>query len=103
MITLYGQVGYDSTIGGYSNGPGTYDNSNAWFVRGTARGYLTPNDRLEGTIFYESGSHHFTALPGVADVDFNLTLSACQVRAQVRRLAVRALRGLSGHADQLPG
>jgi hypothetical protein len=74
MITLYGQVGYDSTIGGYSAGPGTYDSSHAWFVRGTARAYLTPNDRLEGTIFYENGAHDFTTFPGVANVDFNLTL-----------------------------
>ena len=73
-ITLYGQVGYDSTIGGYSVGPGTYDSSHAWFVRGTGRVYVTPNDRLEGTIFYDSGTHDFTAFPGVANVDFNTTL-----------------------------
>jgi len=72
MITLYGQGGYDSTIGGLSSGPGTLDSIHAWFVRGTARGYLTPNDRLEGTIFYANGSHDFTA--GAPNVDFNETL-----------------------------
>ena len=72
MITLYGQGGYDSTIGGYATGPGTMDSVDAWFLRGTARGYFTPNDRLEGTIFYANGAHDFTG--GAPNVDFNETL-----------------------------
>jgi hypothetical protein len=61
MVTLYGQAGYDSTIGSLSSGPGTIDTIHAWFVRGTGRGYITPNLRLEGTLQYDNGSHDFLA------------------------------------------
>jgi hypothetical protein len=62
QFTLYGQAGYDSTIGGLSSGPGTLDTVWAWFVRGTGRYYVTPNLRLEGTLQYANGSHDFTAI-----------------------------------------
>lgn len=69
FLTLYGQAGYDGTIGSLSSGPGTIDNIHAWFARGTGRAYINPNLRLEGTVQYDNGSHDFTA-PGLG-VDFN--------------------------------
>ena len=71
-FTLYGQAGYDTTIGGLSSGPGTLDTVWAWFVRGTARYYATPNLRLEGTLFYANGSHDFTV--GAPNVGFDTLL-----------------------------
>lgn len=72
QFTLYGQAGYDSTIGGLSSGPGTLDTIWAWFVRGTARYYVNPNLRLEGTLLYANGSHDFTV--GVPNVGFESLL-----------------------------
>jgi hypothetical protein len=56
-LTLYGQVGYDSTLGQLSSG--FLDSFQAWFARGTARVYATPNFRLEGTVFYAKGDIDF--------------------------------------------
>ncbi len=67
-FTFYGQGGYDGTIGSLNSGPGTIDNIHAWFLRGTARYYINPNLRLEGTVLYDTGAHDFTA--GVAPVNF---------------------------------
>jgi hypothetical protein len=76
-LTLYGQAGYDSTIGSLSSGPGTIDNIHAWFVRGTARFYLNPDLRLEGTVLYANGAHDFTA--GAPSVGFDETLWRAKV------------------------
>jgi hypothetical protein len=54
-VTLYGQVGYDSTLGSISSRDGNIDSFHAWFVRGTARFYVNPNFRLEGTVLYADG------------------------------------------------
>jgi hypothetical protein len=67
-FTFYGQGGYDGTIGSLSAGPGTIDNIHAWFLRATGRYYVNPNLRLEGTVFYDSGAHEFSA--GVPPVNF---------------------------------
>src|SRR5262245_12040871 len=40
QFTLYGQGGYDSTVGTVS---GAIDSVNAWFLRGTGRYYINPN------------------------------------------------------------
>jgi hypothetical protein len=63
-VTLYGQVGYNSTLGSVSDF--FLDSLQAWFVRGTARVYVSPNFRLEGTVFYADGDADFgpTADPG---------------------------------------
>jgi hypothetical protein len=65
QFTLYGQVGYDSTIGdiAFSNG-GSLD---AVFGRITGRYFFTPNLMLEGTGLYASGSADFSG--GSADFD----------------------------------
>ena len=55
QFTLYGQVGYDSTLS--DNG---FSDTNAWFIRGTGRYFINPNFMLEGTVMYANG-----------DVDFN--------------------------------
>src|SRR5262245_3183402 len=59
MLTLYGQVGYDSTLSEPGFG---LDGIHAWFVRGTARVYATPNFRLEGTVLFANGE--FDIAPG---------------------------------------
>jgi hypothetical protein len=55
QFTLYGQVGYDTTL--TSNGS---SDTNAWFIRGTGRYFINPNFMLEGTVWYANG-----------DIDFN--------------------------------
>ena len=57
QLTLYGQGGYDSTLGGVGFGT---DSINAWFIRGTGRYFVNPNFLIEGTVMYANG-----------DVDFN--------------------------------
>jgi hypothetical protein len=52
-VTLYGQAGYNSTLGGISSF--FFDSFQAWFARGTARVYVNPNFRLEGTVLYANG------------------------------------------------
>ena len=58
-VTLYGQVGYDSTLGSISSG--NFDSLQAWFVRGTGRFYVNPNFRLEGTVLYANGDVDFVS------------------------------------------
>ncbi|HUI98055.1 MAG TPA: hypothetical protein VLX44_20020 [Xanthobacteraceae bacterium] len=72
QLTLYGQGGYDSTIGSITNVPGGIDSVHAWFVRGTARYYINPDLRLEGTVQYDNGAHDFSA--GVPSLDFDMVL-----------------------------
>jgi hypothetical protein len=62
VFTLYGQAGYDSTIGSLSSGPGTIDNIQAWFARATGRAYITPNLRLEARFSTPMG--RTISLPG---------------------------------------
>jgi opacity protein-like surface antigen len=50
QFTLYGQVGYDTTLA--SNGSA---DTNAWFIRGTGRYFINPNFLLEGTVMYANG------------------------------------------------
>jgi len=52
-VTLYAQGGYNTTLGQISSFG--LDGFHAWFVRGTARVYATPNFRLEGTVLYADG------------------------------------------------
>jgi hypothetical protein len=56
-VTLYAQGGYNTTLGQISSG--FFDSMQAWFVRGTARVYATPNFRLEGTVLYADGDVDF--------------------------------------------
>jgi hypothetical protein len=69
-ITLYGQVGYDTTIGD-PIGDGT-ERVSAVFGRGTVRYYLGPNTRLEGTGLYASGTVDFTG--SSSNLDFQAWL-----------------------------
>jgi hypothetical protein len=63
-VTLYGQGGYNSTLGSISN---TFVESfQAWFVRGTARVYVNPNFRLEGTVLYADGDYSFVPAAGTS-------------------------------------
>jgi hypothetical protein len=59
-VTLYGQAGYNSTLGQISSFH--FDSIQAWFARGTARVYVNPNFRLEGTVLYADGDVDF--VPG---------------------------------------
>jgi len=52
QFTVYGQVGYDTTLGTAGFG---VDNINAWFVRGTGRYFINPNFMIEGTGMFASG------------------------------------------------
>jgi hypothetical protein len=70
-VTLYGQGGYNSTLGAINNGT---NDIHAWFARGTGRLYLVPNFRLEGTVLYADGSVSFSSLaPGITQ-DFRTWL-----------------------------
>jgi hypothetical protein len=64
QFTLYGQVGYDTTL---SNSGDIVDNVNAWFVRGTGRYFVNPNFLIEGTVMYANGNVDFN---GPLSVDF---------------------------------
>jgi hypothetical protein len=70
-VTLYGQAGYNSTLGAISSGG--IDSFQAWFVRGTARVYVNPNFRLEGTVLYADGDVDF-AFTGPSSHDFETWL-----------------------------
>jgi len=54
QFTLYGQVGYDSTI----NSNNDVDTT-AWFLRGTGRYFINPNFMIEGTGMYANGDIDF--------------------------------------------
>ncbi|HZO46406.1 MAG TPA: hypothetical protein VFB68_10965 [Xanthobacteraceae bacterium] len=56
-VTLYGQGGYNTTLGDISSD--NFQNMQAWFARGTARVYINPNFRLEGTVLYADGDMGF--------------------------------------------
>jgi hypothetical protein len=58
-VTLYGQAGYNSTLGGISSF--FFDSFQSWFARGTARVYVNPNFRLEGTVLYANGDVDFVS------------------------------------------
>jgi hypothetical protein len=60
-VTLYGQGGYQSTLGSISSFG--FDSIQAWFVRGTARVYVNPNFRLEGTVLYADGDADDNGVP----------------------------------------
>jgi hypothetical protein len=76
-ITLYGQGGYDSTLGTLNSFG--FDSIAAWFVRGTGRYYVTPNLRLEGTVLYADGQADFTANNGAPNIDYNTWLWRAKV------------------------
>jgi hypothetical protein len=71
-VTLYGQGGYASTLGQISSG--FFDSFQAWFVRGTARVYVNPNFRLEGTVFYADGDFDFVPAAAGNSIDFKTWL-----------------------------
>jgi hypothetical protein len=71
-VTLYGQGGYASTLGQISSG--FFDSFQAWFVRGTARVYVNPNFRLEGTVYYADGDIDFVPTVLNTSVDFKTWL-----------------------------
>jgi hypothetical protein len=70
-VTLYAQGGYNTTLGQLSSD--FRDGFEAWFVRGTARLYVTPNFRLEGTALYADGKVDFVS-PVPATQDFETWL-----------------------------
>ena len=71
-VTLYGQGGYSSTLGSISSFG--FDSIQAWFVRGTARVYVNPNFRLEGTVLYADGDVDLTTNPNNATFDIETWL-----------------------------
>jgi hypothetical protein len=72
ILTLYGQAGYNSTLGALSTNT---DSFQAWFARGTARLYVNPNLRLEGTVLYAKGDVDFGPLvPAGVTLDFETWL-----------------------------
>ncbi len=75
MLTLYGQAGYDSTIG--MGDGGFMSNVHQWFVRGTGRYFFGPNLMLEATGQYANGTiEHglFFGLAATPNTDFNTLL-----------------------------
>jgi len=76
-ITLYGQGGYQSTLGGISSF--NFDSIQAWFVRGTARFYATPNLRFEGTVLYADGDYDVVAAQAPYTLDFQTWLWRAKV------------------------
>jgi opacity protein-like surface antigen len=71
MVTLYGQVGYNSTLGEPSS---ELDRIHAWFARGTVRVYPTPNLRLEGTVLFASGEFDFVSSGVTPSLEFETWL-----------------------------
>ena len=71
-VTLYAQGGYNTTLGQISSG--FFDSIQAWFVRGTARVYATPNFRLEGTVLYADGDYNFVSTVVGRSTDFQTWL-----------------------------
>jgi len=57
QFTLYGQVGYDTTLS--SAAFSDVDTINAWFIRGTGRYFVNPNFMIEGTVMYANGNVDF--------------------------------------------
>jgi opacity protein-like surface antigen len=57
QFTLYGQVGYDTTLG--SADFREVDSVNAWFVRGVGRYFINPNFLIEGSVMYANGNVDF--------------------------------------------
>ena len=90
-VTLYGQGGYQSTLGAISSG--NFDSFQAWFVRGTARVYVNPNFRLEGTVLYADGDADFAHRAGRYARFRNLAV-AREGGIQVCDVAVLDLRAL---------
>ena len=70
-VTLYAQGGYNTTLGAIDSTG--FDSFQAWFVRGTARVYVNPNFRLEGTVLYADGDADFNNQPG-RSLDFETWL-----------------------------
>ena len=70
-VTLYGQVGYNSTLGSVTS---SIDGLHAWFVRGTGRYFVNPNFKLEGTVLYSDGSYDFNSNSKIGTLDFNTLL-----------------------------
>jgi hypothetical protein len=54
-FTLYGQVG-GTWFHNASSGASDYVWDSAWFIRGVARYFFTPDDKLQGEVGYASGS-----------------------------------------------
>lgn len=71
-FTLYGQAGYNSTLGSISSTG--IDSLQAWFARGTARLYINPNFRLEGTVLYADGDVDRNVNPFNTTEDFKTWL-----------------------------
>ncbi|HLQ91520.1 MAG TPA: hypothetical protein VK148_15950 [Xanthobacteraceae bacterium] len=74
-VTLYGQIGYDTTVGSPLFGP--VNGINAVFGRGTVRYYLAPNTRLEGTGLYAGGKVDLCC--GIADENFHIWLARAKI------------------------
>jgi hypothetical protein len=73
MFTLYGQAGYDSTLG--MGNTSIVSNVHQWFVRGTGRYFFGPNLMVEATGQYANGTLEHSALFGASpDTDFNTLL-----------------------------
>jgi Chaperone of endosialidase len=72
MLTLYGQGGYDSTLD-FGNST-VVTNAHAWFGRGTARYFVTPDFMLEGTGQYANGRMEFGPFFGSLTNSFNTWL-----------------------------
>jgi opacity protein-like surface antigen len=71
IVTLYGQVGYNSTL----DEPGFgLDRIHAWFARGTVRIHPTPNFRLEGTVLFADGQYDFAPFAVTPSIDFETWL-----------------------------
>jgi hypothetical protein len=60
QFTLYGQVGYDTTLASIGS-----SDTNAWFIRGTGRYFINPNFLMEGTVMYANGNIDFSGAPSI--------------------------------------
>jgi hypothetical protein len=81
-LTLYGQVGYDSTLdfGNLANVTGAH----AWFARGTGRYFFMPNFMVEATGEYSKGAMQFTQFPGFNPPDTGFEMWKAVAKAEWR-------------------
>ena len=70
------------------------DSMQAWFARGTARVYVNPNFRLEGTVLYADGDIDFGPSRVRFCRDFETWLWRAKAEYKFATLAVLGLRAL---------
>lgn len=81
-LTLYGQVGYDSTLD--MGNTSFVDDVHAWFVRGTGRYFFMPNFMVEGTGQYSKGAVGFSTFGSLVIPDTGFDMWRVSFKAEWR-------------------